>query len=78
MWILIGWLLSIHTIMLNCKLDISPYLLEWVFLFISYRSYYCIETRWSDKHCLSYDMFLYQVIMMLHFLNDIVKDIEST
>ena len=47
-------------------------------LIISYRSYYCIVTRWSDKRCLSHGMCLYQVIMTLHFLNDVVNDIEST
>ena len=36
--------------------------------------YYCIVTRWSDKHFLSHGMCLCQVMMMLHFL----KDAEST
>ena len=30
------------------------------------------------KHWLSQDICLYQVIMTLHFLNDIVHDVEST
>ena len=38
----------------------------------------CIVTSWPDKCCLSHGMCLYQVIMTLHFLNDIVNDIEST
>ena len=31
-----------------------------------------------DKHCLSHSMCLYQVMMTLHFLNDVVSDTEST
>ena len=30
------------------------------------------------KRCLSHDMCLYQVMMMLHFLNDVANDAEST
>ena len=47
-------------------------------IFIRYRSYYCDVTRWPDKRCLSHCMCLYQVIMTLYFLNDVVNDIEST
>ena len=32
----------------------------------------------TDKHCLSHGMCLYQVMMTLHFLNDVVNDAEST
>ena len=49
-----------------------------VSIFFSKRSYFCIVTSWSDKCCLSHGMCLYQVIMTLHFLNDVVNDIEST
>ena len=42
-------------------------------LIISYRSYYCIVTRWYEKRCLSlpghHDVAL---------LNDVVNDTEST
>ena len=38
----------------------------------------CIVAHWPDKCCLSQGMCLYQVIMMLNFLNDVVNDIEST
>ena len=31
-----------------------------------------------DKHGLSHGMCLYQVMMMLHFLNDVADDAEST
>ena len=31
-----------------------------------------------DKHCLSHGMCLYQVMMTLHFLNDIANGAEST
>ena len=31
-----------------------------------------------DKLCLSQDMCLYQVMMTLHFLNDLAHDAEST
>ena len=36
-----------------------------------------IVGSWPDKRCLSHCMCLYQVIMTLHFLNDVVNDIES-
>ena len=32
----------------------------------------------SDKRCLSHGMCLYQVMMMLHFLNDVVNGADST
>ena len=64
---------------------ISVYNLVYMFLFsfllmmfISYRSYYCIATRWPDKLCLSHGMCLYQVIMTLHFFNVVVNDIKTT
>ena len=31
-----------------------------------------------DKHCLSHSMCLYQVMISLHFLNDVANDTEST
>ena len=37
-----------------------------------------IVAYWPDKRCLTHDMRLYQVIMTLHFLNDVVTDFEST
>ena len=46
--------------------------------FISYRLYYCIVTRWSDKYCLSHGMCLNQVMMTFDFLNDVTNDAEST
>ena len=39
---------------------------------------YCIVACWPDKCCLSQGKYLYQVIMMLHFLNDVVNDVELT
>ena len=47
-------------------------------LFIGNRLHYCIVTRWSIKRCLSHGMCLYQVMMTLHFLNDVDNDAEST
>ena len=38
----------------------------------------CIVTCWPDKRCLSQHMCLYQVIMKLQCLNDVVNDVEST
>ena len=32
----------------------------------------------TDKYCLSHSMRLYQVMMTLHFLNDVANDAEST
>ena len=32
----------------------------------------------TDKRCLSHSMCLYQVMMTLHFLNNIANDTEST
>ena len=37
----------------------------------------CIAAQ-PDKHCLSHGMCLYQVMMMLHFFNDVANDAEST
>ena len=31
-----------------------------------------------DKRCLSHGMCLYQVMMTLHFLNDVANDAQST
>ena len=31
-----------------------------------------------DKRCLSHSMCLYQIMMMLHFFNDVANDPEST
>ena len=45
---------------------------------MSYRSYYCNVAHLPVKRCLSHGMCLYQVIMTLHFLNDIANDAEST
>ena len=38
----------------------------------------CIVTHWPDKRWLPHDMCLYQVIMTLHFLNNVINGIEST
>ena len=38
----------------------------------------CIAAQWPDKRWLSHDMCLYQVMMTLHFLNDVANDAEST
>ena len=46
--------------------------------FISYLSYKLHCCTLLDKCCLSHDMCLYQVMMMLHFLNDVANDAEST
>ena len=32
----------------------------------------------SDKRCLSHGMCLYQVMVTVHFLNDVANDAEST
>ena len=37
-----------------------------------------IVARPHDKRCLSHSMHLYQVTMTVHFLNDVVNDVEST
>ena len=47
-----------------------------VITFINKCSYFCIAT--SCSRCLSRGMCLYQVIMTMHFLNDVVIDIEFT
>ena len=46
--------------------------------FISYLAYYLLCWALPDKRCLSHGMCLYQVIMTLHFLNDVDYDAEST
>ena len=46
-----------------------------VMALISYHSYYCTL---PDKHCLSHGMCLYQVMITLHFLNDVANDAELT
>ena len=48
-----------------------------VMLFISYLSYYLHCCTLPDKRCLSHGMNLYQVMMTLHFLNDVANDAES-
>ena len=42
-----------------------------IFLFISYLSYYLHWQTLPDKRWLSHGMCLYQVMMTLHFLNDV-------
>ena len=34
----------------------------------------CIVTRWPDRRCLSHGMCFYQVVVMMHFLNDVVNE----
>ena len=48
------------------------------FTFISYLSYKRHSCTLPDKRYLSQGMCLYQVMMTLHFLNDIAYDAEST
>ena len=36
----------------------------------------CIVAQCHDERCLSHGMCLYQLIMTLHFLNDVINDIE--
>ena len=45
--------------------------------FISYISYKLHCCTLSDERCLPHGMFLYQVMMTLHFLNDVANDAES-
>ena len=45
------------------------------YFFLSVTSHICML---PDKRCLSHGMCLYQVIMTLHFLNDVANDAEST
>ena len=49
-----------------------------LFTFISYLSYKLHCCTLPYKHCLSHGMCLYQVMMTLHFLNDVTYDAEST
>ena len=46
--------------------------------FISYLSYYLHCRTLTDKRCLSHGICLYQVMVALHFLNDVAIDAEST
>ena len=46
--------------------------------FISYLSYQLHCCILPDKRCLSHGMCFYQVMMTLHFLNDVANDAEST
>ena len=46
--------------------------------FISYLSYKLHCCTLLDKHGLYHGICLYQVIMTLHFLNDVLNDAEST
>ena len=47
-------------------------------IFITYLSYQLHRCMLPDKHCLSHGMCLYQVMMTLHFLNDVANEAEST
>ena len=38
----------------------------------------CRRCKLPDKRCLSHGMCLYQVMMTLHFLNDVANDANST
>ena len=46
--------------------------------YISHLSYYLHSFTLPDKRCLSHGTCLYQVMMTLHFLNDVANDTEST
>ena len=46
--------------------------------FISYPSYSLHCCTLPDKRCLSHGKCLYQVMMTLHFLNDVAIETEST
>ena len=46
--------------------------------FISYHFNQLQRCMLPDKRCLSHRMCLYQVMMTLHFLNDVAKDAKST
>ena len=46
--------------------------------FISYLSYKLHCCKLLDKYCLSHSLYLYQVMLTLHFLNDVANDAEST
>ena len=46
--------------------------------FISYLSYRLQYCTLPDKRCLSHSMCLYQVMMTVHFMNDVANDTEST
>ena len=47
-------------------------------IFIGHLSYKLHCLALPDKRCLSHGLCLYEVVMTLYFLNDIVNDAEST
>ena len=49
-----------------------------VIILVSYFSYKLHCCKLPDKRCLSHGNCLYQVMMMLHFLNDVANDTETT
>ena len=49
-----------------------------LFFFISYLSYKLHCCTLPDKHCLSHGMCFNQVMMTLHFLNDVAYEAKST
>ena len=51
---------------------------KYVYSVISYIAYKMHCCTLPDKRCLSHGMCLYQVMMTLHFFNDIAYDPEST
>ena len=56
------------------QLDLAQCLQYWIPKFISYLSYLLHCCTLPDKRCLSHGMCLYQVMMTLHFLNDVAND----
>ena len=60
------------------KADISqksPYLHMYMYQYLSVTGHCCML---PDKYCLPHSMRLYQVMMMLHFLNDVANDAINT
>ena len=49
-----------------------------IVVLISYYSFLLQRCKLPDRRCLSHGMCLYQVMMKLHVLNDVVNDIEFT
>ena len=49
-----------------------------ILVLISYLSYYLHWCTLPDKRCLSHSVCLYQIMMTLHFLNDVANDAEPT
>ena len=49
-----------------------------IFVIISYLAYLLHCCTLPDKRCLFHDMYLYKVMMMLHFLTDVDNDAKST